>query len=335
MADGEITLACRGYDRSAPIFSGEVKPKGLSVRAVRMDNVRKMFSGVFKGELDAGEFSLAELVFHVSRGNTDLVAIPVFPFRTFRHGFMFCRRDSSIKSPADLKGRKIGCPEWVQTASVWIRGLLAEEYGVTSGNTEYHTPALHHWDEGDAEKRKLPDGSVIHRLELGGRDDGEVLDSALIEGRLDAVIGARPPDSFLNGDPRVGRVLESYREVEAAYYRKTGVFPIMHALVARKEAVQRDPALPEKLFDLFVRARRVGHEQTRRDSGLSIVWKESYQDEERKFFGRDPYEYGLKKNSRVIEAFLSYCHQQGIVDRKIEPKELFSPATWDLDEQSV
>ena len=335
MANNEFTLACRRYDRSLPIFSGLVKPKGLNLRAVPMDNVRKMFSGIFNGELDAGEFSFAELVFHISRGNTDLIGIPVFPFRIFRHGFIFCNRASSIKSPEDLKGKKICCPEWVQTASVWLRGLLAEEYGVTSRNTEYHAPALHHWDEGDEEKRKLPDGSVIHPLELGGRDDGEVLDSALLEGRLDAVIGARPPDSFLRGDSRVGRVIENYREVEAAYYRKSGIFPIMHTLVVRKDAVARHADLPKILFELFVEARKMGHAETRNDSGLSIVWKESYQEEERKLFQRDPYEYGLAKNRRVIENFLTYCYEQGITRRKIEPKELFSPMTWDLEDNNA
>jgi 4,5-dihydroxyphthalate decarboxylase len=275
-------------------------------------------------------------VFHVSRGNRDLVGIPVFPFRIFRHGFIFCKRASSINGPQELKGRKIGCPEWVQTASVWLRGLLAEEYGVTPRNCEYHTPAVHHWDEGDeATERKLPDGSVIHKLELGGKDDGEVLDSQLLEGRLDAVIGARPPESFLRGDPRVKRLIENYREVEAAYYKKTGIFPIMHVLVARKESVERDPDLPRKLFDLFVRARRMGSEQTRKDSGLSIVWKESYQEEEQKIFQRDPYEYGLAKNRHVIESFLSYCYDQGVTRKKIEPKELFHQTTWDLEEGSI
>jgi len=334
MADYRITLACRNYDRTQPVIRETVKADGVDLRVVESTNVPKMFGGLVNGEYDVAEFSMAELVYSASREQNQLVAIPVFPLRMFRHAFIFCNTSAGIEGPESLDGKRIGFYKLAQTACVWVRGLLIDEYNLSPTKTQWYTSAIHNWDEPKLTKEvNTRDGSVIRWLQDNGSELDQRPNLALVEGRIDALGGATPPRSFVEGDKRVRRLIANYPQVEAAYFKKTGIFPIMHALVIRKSVVDAHPDLPEKLFHLFVQAKKLAMQWIRTDGSLSLAWNHWYLDEEGKIFPQDPWAYGLERNSHVISKFLSYCYDLGVCENKLDPKDLFHPGTWDLKDE--
>ena len=248
---------------------------------------------------------------------------------------MLCNASSRIRGPHDLTGRKIGGLRWVQTAFIWLRGMLAEEYQLDPKETRWYVSALHHWHEnGSEENITPPDGSVIEHLTGEGSDEYEMSCNALIQGKIDLLMTSenRKYDQ-LTSDPRVKPLFSDAQQAEAAYFRKTGIMPIMHVLVMRRALTERYPELPQELFDLFSKAKKLGREWVRSIPSLTMAWKNQHLEEELKIFdGRDPWAYGLKENFTTLTKFLSYCDAQGISARRISPYDLFVPSTWELSE---
>jgi len=336
MAGVSIRLACQAYDRTSAIVSGALRPPDVDLRVTAWTSVPGMFAAMFRGEYDASEMSLAELAYYTSRDRCEFVGIPVFPSRVFRHAFVFVNTASGIRRPEDLDGKRIGFPRYVQTACIWIRGMLIDEYEVSPSRTRWFVARTHHWGgEGEDEPIATRDGSRFEHLPLDGKDENEAVERALVEGRIDALGTALIPKFFAAGDARACRLFEDYRAVEAAYYRKTRIFPIMHVVALRKDVADRHPELPAALFALFARARRRALDWVRMDPSLSLVWKNTYLDEERAVFGGDPWTYGLEANAHVVAKFLSYCDALGITARPLVPRDLFHPETWALTEEAV
>ncbi len=333
MPSDQISLACRNYDGVNAILRGLIKVPGFDLQATEMVSVADMFTAMYKGQYDVSEMSFAELVYYTSRNKCDFVGVPVFPSRMFRHGFIFCRRASKIVGPEDLSGKKIGFMRWVQTAAVWLRGMLGDEYRISPESTHWYVASMHHWDDGHARDEITPrDGSVIHWIEKKGRDVFERSCLALAEGEIDALGWTESRLSLLQGDKRIKRVIDNYREVEASYYKKTRILPIMHVLVVRKSVVKQHPDLPVKLFELFSQSKKLAQEWMRTIPSLVMAWKNEYLENEQEIFQGDPWVYGLEKNRHLIDKFLSYCDAQGISDRKMSPEDLFEPSTWGLTE---
>jgi len=336
MADYPIRLACLHYDRTSAIVTGALRPPGVDLRVTEWTSVPAMFASMFRGESDASEMSLAELCYYTSRDRCDFVGIPVFPSRVFRHAFCFVNTASGVTTPGSLDGKRIGFPRYVQTACVWIRGMLIDEYGISPERTRWYIARAHHWGgEGEDEPLAPRDGSRWERLPLDGKGDNEAAEHALYEGTIDLLGHANVPRLFAKGDPRAARLFPDYRAVEAAYYRKTRLFPIMHVVAVRKDVVARHPDLPVKLFGLFVEARRRALAWLRVNPSLTLVWKDTYLDEERETFGGDPWTYGLDANTHTITRFLAYCDALGITARPLQPRDIFHPDTWDLTEEQV
>jgi 4,5-dihydroxyphthalate decarboxylase len=336
MADVPIRLACLHYDRTSAIVTGRLRAPGIDLRVTEQTSVPAMFAAMFRGEFDVAEMSLAELIYYTSRDRCDFVGLPVFPSRVFRHAFLYVNPASGVKRPEELSGRRIGFPRFVQTACIWIRGMLIDEYGVSPQRTAWLVGRTHHWGgEGEDDVLQTRDGSRFAHLPSDGRSENETVERALVEGRIDALGTALIPGAFAAGDERVARLFPDYRAVEAAYYRKTRIFPIMHVLAIRKDVVARHPDLPPKLFTLFVQARRRAVEWLRVDPSLGLVWKNVYLDAEREVFGGDPWTYGLPANAHVIARFLAYCDAMGITARPLAPRDLFHPDTRDLTEEVV
>jgi 4,5-dihydroxyphthalate decarboxylase len=328
-----LKLACRRYDRTLPLLRGTVAVDGIAYQADEWESVPKMFAAMHRGEYDAAEMSLAELVYYTSRGTSEFVGIPVFPSRIFRHGYIFCRADAGIDGPADLRGKRVGFPRLVQTACIWIRGLLVEEYGVPPRETRWVIGGTHHWDEGDGERTfETPDGSVVQQLSRATPNENMNLERALLEGTIDALGTTQVPRALLEGAGTVHRLFPDFADREAAYFRKTRVFPIMHVLVARRDLVERRPDLPVQLFDLFSRAKAAGTAWLEMDPSIGLAWKGRYLAEERAFFGSDPWAYGLAANEHVLAKFIAYCAALGISARPLHPRELFHPSTWTQEE---
>jgi 4,5-dihydroxyphthalate decarboxylase len=335
MADRSITLACRNYDGTNAIIRGALRPQGIDLQVNEVNDVVKMFSGMFKGEYDVAEMSLAEMIYYLSRDQCDFIGIPVFPSRLFRHSFMLFNRTAGICGPEDLTGKKIGGLRWVQTAFIWLRGMLVDEYNLSAKDTDWYVSALHHWHENGSEEKIMPrDGSIITHLQGEGKDEYEMSCRALVEGKIDVLMTTenRKYDSLAE-DPRVSPFFTNVREAEVGYYRKTGIIPIMHVLVARRSVVERYPELPAKVFELFCCSKKLAREWIRSVPSLNLAWKNQYLDEEQKLFeGRDPWAYGLRANLAALTKFLSYCDAQGISAKPITPYDLFVPSTWELSE---
>ncbi len=294
----------------------------------------KMFGEMFKGRYDASEMSLAELIYYLTRDRCDFIGIPVFPSRLFRHSFMFCNRSSGIQGPENLNGKKIGALRWVQTAFIWLRGMLADEYQVSPKEIQWFVSALHHWHEDGAEPDIAPrDGSVIKYFSGGGSDEYDVNCRALIEGAVDVLMTTENRKyDLLEAEPKVRRLFNDARTAEADYFKKNGFLPIMHVLVVRRSLVERHPELAKKLFEIFCRAKKIGREWIQSTPSLTMAWKNHYLEQEQDIFNGDPWRYGLETNFAVLSKFLSYCYRQGISSRKISPHELFAPTTWELSE---
>ncbi len=329
----KIRLASRAYDGVLPILRGQMTIPGFEFGVTETEDVPGMFAGMFKGEYDVSEMSLGELIYYTSRDRADFVAVPVFPSRMFRHGFIFVRRNSGIEGPADLSGKKLGFLRWVQTAAIWMRGMLIGEYGVSAQNSEWHVASMHHWDDHDPGATVEPrDGSVIRLIQNSGKNTSERACRALFDGQVDALGITESQLPALLADPSVRRLFANPREVEAAYFRQTKILPIMHVLALQRALAERYPELPEKLFRLYSEAKRWAQHWRRAIPSLAEAWPHQYIAEEQKVFAGDPWAYGVEANRHVLETFLGYCHAQGITARKLAPAEIFHPSTVQLTE---
>ena len=329
----KIKFASRTYDGLLPILRAQVRIPGFELDITDTEDVPAMFAGMFKGEYDVSEMSLGELVYYTSRDQADFVAIPVFPSRIFRHGFIFCRKALGIKSPAELSGKKIGFPRWVQTAAIWMRGTLVDEFGLSAKNTQWYVISMHHWDDSDPESRVQPrDGSTIQWLQSNGKDTSDRVCRALLDGEVDAIGVTEAQLALLSANHDIRRLFENPREVEANYFRKTKILPIMHVMALKKDLAERHPELPAELFRLFSQSKRWAQRWRRAIPSLVEAWPNQNLEEEQKLFATDPWVYGLEANRHVLDKFLLYCYAQGISARRIAPEELFHPSTVNLAE---
>ena len=328
-----IRLASRAYDGTLPILRGQIKIPGFEFDITETDDVPGMFAGMFKGQYDVSEMSLGELIYYTSRGKADFVAVPVFPSRMFRHGFIFVREDSGIHQPADLNGKKLGFLRWVQTAAIWMRGMLIDEYGVSAKDSEWYVASMHHWDDHDPGATVEPrDGSVIRMIQNSGKNTSERACRALFDGQVDALGVTESQLATLLADKSVKKLFANSRQVEADYFRRTRILPIMHVLALQKHVVERHPELPENLFRLYADAKRWAQRWRRAIPSLVEAWPNHYLSEEEQIFETDPWVYGLEANRHVLDKFFHYCHQQGISARQIAPEEIFCPSTLRLVE---
>jgi 4,5-dihydroxyphthalate decarboxylase len=323
-----IRLASRVYDGTLPILRGQMSIPGFELAITETEDVPGMFAGMFKGQYDVSEMSLAELIYYSSRDKADFVAIPVFPSRMFRHGFIFCRKAANINQPADLNGKKIGFLRWVQTAAIWMRGMLSDQYGVSAKESQWYVASMHHWDDHDPGATVEPrDGSVIRMMQNSGKNTSERACRALFDGQIDALGVTESQYATLLADSSVKKLFENSREVEANYFRQTKILPIMHVLALRKNLAERFPELPAQLFRLYSDAKRWAQRWRRTIPSLVEAWPNHYLADEKRVFNTDPWAYGLEANRHVLETFLGYCRAQGITARSIAPEEIFHPST--------
>jgi 4,5-dihydroxyphthalate decarboxylase len=328
-----IKLASRTYDGTLPILRGQMQVPGFDLQITETSDVAGMFAAMFKGQYDVGEMSLGELIYYTSRGKADFLGIPVFPSRMFRHGFIFCRRSSGLDEPHRLSGKSVGFLRWVQTAAIWMRGMLIEEYSVSASGTQWYIASMHHWDDADPDATVEPrDGSVIHRIESTGKNASERACRALFDGEVDALGVTESQLSVLMANDEVGRLFANPREVEASYFRNTRILPIMHIVALRKNLADQHPELPKKLFRLYSDAKRWAQHWRRAIPSLVEAWPNHYLSEEREIFRTDPWAYGLEANRHVLDKFLAYCYAQGVSAKKISPGELFHSTTLKLVE---
>jgi 4,5-dihydroxyphthalate decarboxylase len=323
MARLPLTFACGRYDRTQALRSGEVQPEGIDLNYIAIEASREIFDRmVGNKEFDCAELSTSEYVRMVDAGEKDFVAIPVFPSRCFRHGFIFINRNAGIRTPKDLEGKRIGTGLYTQTAAVWIRGHLHNDFGVDFSNVK--------WVQGAIEKAG-PHGQPTTRpllkpVDIVENESPYSLAELLARGEIDAMIPARRPPNF-GKNPDIVRLFPNFSEIERDLYRRTKIHPVMHLLAIRRDVYERHPWIATSLFKAFQEAKDFAVDLMRVSITQSTMfpWHLDAFDEIETLMGGDPWPYGIEPNRSTLEALISYLHQQHMISRKMPVEELFVP----------
>jgi 4,5-dihydroxyphthalate decarboxylase len=321
-----LTLACWDYDRTRALADGRVVPDGIDLNYLSLPVEETFFRMLRYREFDAAELSLSSYSVSLFREDPAFIAIPVFPSRFFRHSCIFVSSASGITQPHELAGRRIGVPEYQMTAPVWIRGILQDEYDLDPASMTYMTGGEE--QPGREEKIKLDLPARFHLEPIGPED---TLSEMIAAGRVDAMFTARAPSSFYTKPGKVRRLFENYTEIERTYFQRTGIFPIMHVIVLRRDLYARHPWVAQSLFKAFIAAKQITYDDMQITAALktSLPWQIAAVEETEQLMGKDWWSYGFAKNNKVIETFLRYHHEQGLSPRRLVPEELFAPETLD------
>jgi 4,5-dihydroxyphthalate decarboxylase len=325
----KVSLATWDHDRVAALHDGRAAVPGVEIDGHILPT-SKLFPLAFQeARFDVTELSVSSYLLQVSRGTSAYTAIPAFVSRAFRHNGFFTRTGSGIESPADLAGRTVGVPEYQMTAALWMRGILADEYGVDLASIRWRTGAL---DAGVRRERlelDLPPGMVVEPIA-----EGETLQRLLLAGTIDALLAPKPPAAFLGGNPAIRRLVPDYEQVERDYHRRTGFFPIMHLIAVRKSLVAENPWLPRALLDAFTAARDLALARLREvwlgsANRLSLPWLGASMERTLETMGPDYWPYGFAANRAELAAICRYSRAQYLAARDLRPEELFDPSVLD------
>lgn len=320
MAKLSVSYAGHLSDRVRDLYHGTVQPEGIDLHFIPLSPVQA-FNRMLRGEFECGEMSFSTYVIMAAQRSLPFVAIPVFPSRTFRHGAIYVNRAAGVRGPADLMGRRVGVPEYSMTAAVWARGMLMHEYGVNPEKIEWITGGLQATGRRPLVSTHIPGVAIRH-------EEKHALNDMLANGEIDALIAPQVPPALLAGDERLGFLFEDVPAVERAYYRKTRIFPIMHAVVIRRDVYEKNPWIAVSLLDAFEdsKARCVADLDIDEPLPISLPWIVQYVRSIRETFGDDYWPYGVEKNRATIEALCRFLHEQRIVDRVVSVDELFADA---------
>ncbi len=326
MGKVQISMALGNYDRHWPLFSGEVQPEGIDLRAFPMTIEEIFWRQAQFREFDACEFAGAGYIVLKSKGTSPFTAIPVFPLRAFRQNAVYVNVNSGIKSPEDLKGKRMAAPEYEMTAMCWIRDFLEKDYGVKPSDMEWFTGGQRTPGRKPRVHFEPPPGVVIHPS-----DPNKTIDDMLERGEVDALMAARAPRSFEQGSPNVRRLIPSFREVERDYFKRTGLFPIMHVLAIRNEIIEKYPWVPMNLYTALVRAKDLAVERLRMSIATSATLPSALAsvEEDLAVMGDDFWPYGAEPNRKHYGYLAKIVHEQGIATREVPYEELYVPAAYD------
>ncbi len=316
-----LSLACAPYDRTQPLFDGRVTIEGCDLTCYPMLSDRAFSLAYSTRDFDITELSASTHMLTVARGDAHYVGIPAFVSRVFRHSSIYIRTDRGIASPADLRGRTIGVPQYQMTAALWARGLLSDEYGVASRDINWRTGGLD--KPGGGERTPInAEGFSIRPI-----GPTETLSAMLAAGALDAVIASRPPSCFTERAPHIGRMFPDTRADEEAYYRKTGLFPIMHMIGIRRSLVDRHPWLAPAVYRAFLLALEIAMEQIRYPGAFhaTLPWLPDDLARVEAVMGRDFWSYGVPQNKSAIDVMLRWSVEQGLSPRNPRYDEIFAP----------
>jgi 4,5-dihydroxyphthalate decarboxylase len=319
-----ITIACEHYDRVQAIRDGRVEVAGCDVNFLELGPEELFFRALRNQEFDVCELSMSSYLVGVAKGNAAYVAIPVFLSRVFRHSAIYIRTDRGIERPADLKGRRVGVPEYQVTAALWARALLDGGYGVTPQDLHWFRGGLH--EPGRVEKVAL---NLPPSIRIESIPEAKTLDGMFAAGELDAMISPRAPRSYQKCEPNIGLLFPDYRRAEEQYFRKTGIFPIMHVAVIRREMVDTHPWLANSVYEAFVRAKATALALLEDVAALKVTlpWLGAYLEETKAVMGADFWPYGVTENLPTLNAMVHFAHKHGTASRLLSVEELFAPGT--------
>ena len=332
-----LSLIVSGYklDRTEALIDGRAQVEGCDIN-FEVSGIGDINTNVFSGPqtLDITEIGLHPFMLaYANDGFRDYSLLPIFPIRVFRHKSIFIRTDRGIKGPEDLRGKKVATPGFSSTSLTWLRGIVKHEYGVSPEEIQWVVSSKDSSAKaaGKVSKQEsmVPKGlSVTKGPE--GKDESDLLES----GEVDALFHAAEPRAYIEGHPKVARLFPDFRKTERAYFEKTGIFPIMHAVVIRNSLVNQHPWLPKAVFDAYSKAKKLMYDHLNKMgwATISLPWVAQEIEETRALMGENFWPYGIEPNRRALEALFQYSHEQGLASKKLTIEALFHPSTMALVE---
>jgi 4,5-dihydroxyphthalate decarboxylase len=316
------TFASAMYDRMVPLATGEVQPAGISLNFIEVHHPRDVFDRMTANrEFDASELSSSEYITRYVSGDRSFVALPVFPSRVFRHGFIAVNTNK-VQKPSDLNGKRIGVQLYTMTAAVWIRGLLQHEYGLDLSTIEWIEGKM----EGPGSHGKPSALPPLKPVKITSNTSSKSLSQLLEEGEIDATIGADLPDC-LGRAPHIRRLFPDFKEVEKAYYQRTGIFPIMHLVVLRREFYEQHRFAASSLYQALNQSKELARKRMNFTGTLRYMlpWLPAELDEIEEVFGGDCWPYGVEANRKTLEALLQFLFEQSMIEKTVPIEQLFAP----------
>ena len=322
MSAVSVSFACAAYDRMVPLLTGEVRPAGIDLNFIPIASPRDIFDRMAgRLEFDCCEFSSSELISQLGTGKTALTAIPVFPSRMFRHGFITVNKDK-IKSPKDLEGKRIGVPLYTMTAAVFIRGMLSDEYGVDFSRVKWVQGSIN--VAGRHGNPTVP--PLLKKLDIQVNNSGKSLSELIDSGEIDAIIGTDFPIA-MRTNKSIGRLFPNFPEVERDYYRKTGIYPIMHLVAIKRDLCERHPFIATSLYKALCKSKDISLARLRYNGALAtmIAWSIEQMEIMDSVFGEDPWPYGIERNRKTLEALMRYLVEQSLIAKPLSLESIFVP----------
>jgi 4,5-dihydroxyphthalate decarboxylase len=323
MARLPLTFASCRYDRVEALRTVDVQPEGIDLKMLMFAAGREIFDRMVGArEFDLAELSASEFISLMGRGDCPFVALPVFPSRVFRHGYIFVNTRAGIRTPRDLEGRRVGVPLYTQTAAIWVRGVLMHEYGVGLDTIR--------WVQGAVEKggsHGSPHAPpLLKAAAIEVNSSGRSLEELLARGEIDALIGSRKPP-VLGRSPEIARLFPDFRAIEREFWLRTRIFPIMHLVAIRRELYQQHPWIARSLYDAFAESKARALARMHYGGSLSVMlpWLMPEVEEVDELFGGDAWPYGIEPNRPTLEALLRYMVEQSFIARAMPVEELFVP----------
>jgi 4,5-dihydroxyphthalate decarboxylase len=319
----QLTFASALYDRMQPIYTGEVPVDGIDLNFIRIEQPRPIFDRMSGGqEFDVAEYSSSEYIQRYANKQCPFVAIPVFPSRCFRHGFIAINKKSGIKTPKDLEGKRIGVALYTMTAAIFIRGILQHEYGVDFSKVKWVQGAI---NSGGAHGSPtvLP---LLKPIDIEQNTSNKSLDDLIQDGTVDATMGTSLPESYRT-NPDIARLFPDYVELEKEHYKRTKIYPIMHLVAIKKSIYEKYPFVATSLFNAFQRAKEIALERMYNLRALRymVPWLPRDVDEIFEIFDGDPWPYGVEENRPTLEALVTYLCDQNLIVKPVALEDLFAP----------
>jgi 4,5-dihydroxyphthalate decarboxylase len=320
MTRAKLTIATTDYDHFRDFRLGTVQAEGIDHTWLMLGHHEIFARFTFNREWEVSELSFAKAIAQLTRADSDIIGLPVVCSRLFRFSSFYVNKKSKIRTAADLKGKKIGSPEWAHTAAVYMRGWLNDEHGIGLKDIHWYQAGANEAGRIEKVELNLPSGLTLTRIAE------QSLSDMLANGDIDCALIARPPDCFRQGHPDVVRLFPDYWEMEEAYYKKTKVWPIMHIIVMKKAVLDESPWAARNLFNAFAESKRRSLERIL-DPAVSrypLAWLPTYARKMSEMFGGDPFPYGIEENRPTLEQFLRYTYEQGIAKHHAKPDEIFA-----------
>ena len=325
MSQLQISIAMGDYDRNRALFDGRVQIDGCDPVYMLLSPEEMFFRAMRSRDFDITELSFSSYLVKHAQGDCPYIAVPVFLSRAFRHTSIYVRKDR-IRTPQDLKGKRVGIPEYQLTAIVWARSILQDDYGIRPEDVTWVRGGID--TPGRPEKIKLNLPAGVH---VEAAPEGTTISQLLDAGEIDGFIAPRPPSGAALQNPHVGWLFDDPTAVAKDYYRRTGIFPIMHVVGIRKEIAAAHPWLPGAVFKAFNASKAAALELLADTSATKVTlpFVEEQLKAAKDLLGEDFWSYGVQANRKTLQAFLKHHHAQGLSSRLVEVDELFHPSTYE------